>query len=245
MVDFATYTDAGGRRNNEDALRCARGAEGQLLAVVCDGLGGHDGGEKASAAAVEAVCAGWSGKTDAEELAALVRQANLDVLALQTPQLDCKTTAVVLAVGPERAAWAHAGDSRLYHFENGTLAFQTRDHSVAQMSVLLGDITPDQIRFCEDRSRVLRALGQDEDLNVDVGALALAPGRHAFLLCTDGFWEYVLEDEMAEDLGHATSAADWLERMRGRLAARVAQMASDPTHPDNDNNTATAVWLDV
>ena len=244
-MDCAVYTDAGGRRNNEDAVRCVRGAGDQLLAVVCDGLGGHDGGETASATAVDAVCAGWSGKTDAEELVALVRQANLDVLALQKPAFDCKTTAVVLAVGPGHAAWAHAGDTRLYRFDGGELAFQTHDHSVAQMSVLLGDITPEQIRFCEDRSRVLRALGQDEDLAVEVGECALEPGRHAFLLCTDGFWEYVLEDEMAEDLGHATSAADWLERMRGRLAARVAQMAPDPAHPDNDNNTAAAVWLDV
>ena len=147
-----------------------------------------------------------------------------------------KTTAVALVLAEGAAGWAHAGDSRLYWFRDGKLAFQTRDHSASQIAVALGDITVDQIRFHEDRNRVLRALGQEGSLNVETGGEApLGPGRHAFLLCTDGFWEYVLEREMEADLAVASTPGQWLERMRARLEERVSG--------SNDNHTAAAVWL--
>lgn len=101
---------------------------------------------------------------------------------------------------------------------------------------MLGEITPDQIRFHEDRSRVLRALGQDGELKVDIREERLSPGRHAFLLCSDGFWEYVLEQEMVDDLAAAASPEEWLDKMRARLIARAPE--------DNDNNTAAAVWAE-
>ena len=235
MLDIATYTDIGGRARNEDTVRHVSQGEDGLCLVLADGLGGHGGGELASAAAAESICQGWDGTADAEGLKVLVQEANRRVLAIQTPQCAMKTTVAVLTLAGKQAVWAHAGDSRLYYFQNGALTFQTRDHSAAQLGVLLGDITPDQIRFHEDRSRVLRALGQDDDLAVETGERELAPGRHAFLLCSDGFWEYVLEPEMEEDLNKAAEPEDWLERMRWRLKKRIPA--------DNDNNTAAAVWV--
>ena len=74
-------------------------------------------------------------------------------------------------------------------------------------------------------------------MRVETKDLVLSPGRHAFLLCTDGFWEYVLEAEMVQDLAKAGSAAAWLDLMRARLAQRAPE--------DNDNNTAAAVLLDI
>ena len=235
MLDFVSYTDIGGRARNEDTVRYAARGGDALCLVLADGLGGHGGGELASAAAAESICRGWDGTADAEALKALVLEANRRVLAIQTPQCAMKTTVAVLTLAGERAVWAHAGDSRLYYFQDGKLAFQTRDHSAAQLGVLLGDITPDQIRFHEDRSRVLRALGQDDELAVETGERELGGGKHAFLLCSDGFWEYVLEPEMEEDLAKAAGPEDWLGRMRWRLKNRVPE--------DNDNNTAAAVWL--
>ena len=171
---------------------------------------------------------------DREKLVERIQLANRKVLDLQTPVCSMKTTVVTLMVEQDRAIWAHVGDSRLYHFLNKKLVFQTRDHSVAQIGVMLGEITVDQIRFHEDRNRVLRALGQGDDLKVECKEQALEAGSHAFLLCSDGFWEYVLEPEMEADLAEAADPEDWLERMRRRLAARVPA--------DNDNNTAAAVW---
>lgn len=237
MLQIASYTDIGGRPRNEDTVRHTLRGEDRLCLVVADGLGGHGGGETASAAAAEVICTQWDGSVDPLRLTELVRAANQKVLSLQTRQCAMKTTVTVLTLTPEQAVWAHAGDTRLYYFRDGSLSFQTRDHSAAQIGVMLGEITLDQIRFHEDRSRVLRALGQDAELIVETKQQPLGAGKHAFLLCSDGFWEYVLEEEMAKDLRAAGTPEDWLARMRARLNARVGT--------DNDNNTAAAVWLEV
>lgn len=236
MLNIASYTDIGGRECNEDTVRFVIRKDRELCLTLADGLGGHGGGRQASSTAAECICLGWDGTADPEALKALVQEANRRVLAIQTPQCAMKTTVIVLLVAGKKAVWAHAGDSRLYCFCNGKLIFQTSDHSVAQMSVLLGNITPDQIRFHEDRSRVLRALGQDEELTVEIGQRVLDSGTYAFLLCSDGFWEYVLEPEMEEDLTASSDPGDWLGRMRRRLKERVPAQ--------NDNNTAAAVWVD-
>lgn len=236
MIQTAAYTNIGGRARNEDTVRKSAPLPDRLCMVVADGLGGHGGGEIASAAAADTICGGWNGQVDAGVLLDLVQAAHRNVLSLQTRQCAMKSTVVALAVENGKAAWAHAGDSRLYHFLNGKRVFQTRDHSASQIAVTLGEISVDQIRFHEDRNRVFRALGQDGDLKVDAHEDPLEPGRHAFLLCTDGFWEYVLEDEMEEDLRAASDPEDWLARMRSRLTARAPS--------NNDNNTAAAVWLE-
>ena len=237
MLQTASYTDTGGRAVNEDSTRQARLGEDRLCLVVADGLGGHGGGAHASAAAADAICREWKGEADPEALKGLIQRGHEAVTAIQTPQCAMKSTVVALELAGSRAAWAHVGDSRLYHFIDGRLVFQTRDHSASQIAVFMGEITVDQIRFHEDRNRVLRALGQADALTVEAGSETLCPGRHAFLLCTDGFWEYVLENEMAADLAMAADPLDWLVRMRSRLMARVPA--------DNDNNTAAAAWADV
>ncbi len=234
---YASYTDTGGRPYNEDTVAVQEQADGRLCAVLADGLGGHGGGQIASRTAADAILSGWRGDATPALLSDLVQQAHREVLARQTPACKMKSTAVVLSLSPRDAVWAYVGDSRLYHFIDGRLHFQTRDHSASQIAVLLGQITPDQIRFHEDRSRIFRALGQENGLTVDAGTEALAAGRHSFLLCSDGFWEYVYEREMEQTLACAVSPQDWLDRMRKLLASRV--------RGDNDNNTAAAVWLTV
>ena len=236
MLQTASYTDCGGRPYNEDTCLGCTGEKGLCL-VVADGLGGHGGGEQASEMAAQAICSGWEGRADKELLTGLIRRANEAVLAIQTPACAMKTTAVALTVEENRAVWAHVGDSRMYYFYNGKLVFQTKDHSVAQLGVMLGDITPDQIRFHPDRSRVLRALGQEGELKVDAAERELEKGKHAFLLCSDGFWEYVMEPEMEQELNVAHDPADWIERMRKHLNNRIPE--------DNDNNTAAAAWLEI
>ena len=237
MLSTASYTDAGGRAENEDSTRQARQGDDRLCLVVADGLGGHGGGAQASAAAADTICREWKGDADPESLKRLVQMGHEAVRAVQTPQCAMKSTVVALEIDGSRAAWAHVGDSRLYHFADGKLIFQTKDHSASQIAVYMGDITVDQIRFHEDRNRVLRALGQDDVPTVEAAGGTLCPGRHAFLLCSDGFWEYVLEDEMAADLAAAIDPLDWLIRMRSRLINRVPA--------DNDNNTAAAAWVDI
>ena len=235
MLEFATYSDRGGRSANEDSIAWTPGREGELCLVVADGLGGHGGGQVASELAARTIGTGWERQADPEHLRVLVLRAHRAIQTAQSPQCTMKSTVAALAVAGGRAAWAHVGDTRIYHFIQGRLVFQTKDHSASQVAVWLGDITQDQVRFHQDRCRILRALGQEGDVKVETGGEQLEPGIHAFLLCTDGFWEYVLEEEMEETLSRAQGPKDWLERMRARLNQRAPS--------DCDNNSAAAVWL--
>lgn len=234
---YASYTDIGGRPYNEDSVEFDQTDEEHLCVVLADGLGGHGGGQLASAEAVKRILAGWRNAQTPAMLCGLVQEAHRRILAMQTSVCKMKTTAVVLMICRGQVQWAYAGDSRLYHFVDGSLAFQTRDHSASQIAVLMGQIRPEEIRFHEDRSRVFRALGQESGLTVDAKEEELPPGQHAFLLCSDGFWEYVYEEEMERELRASSSPGEWLDRMRSCLSQRV--------HGDNDNNTAAAVWLSI
>lgn len=235
MILYADYSDTGGRPCNEDTVGCVRGDDTHMCVVLADGLGGHGGGKTASGEAVRVILEGWEENTPAAVLCELIQAAHRRVLELQTPVCKMKTTAVVLSLEPGQARWAHVGDSRLYHFVDGDLVFQTRDHSASQIAVLMNQIRPEEIRFHEDRSNIYRALGQENGLSVDAKEEELSEGRHAFLLCTDGFWEYVYETEMEETLKASSSPGDWLERMRCYIGERAGD--------GNDNNTAAAVWM--
>ena len=237
MITTASYTDIGGRPHNEDAVGIKALGQDRACVVVADGLGGHGGGDRASQTAARVICDGWAGESTTASLTALVQQAHREILAMQTPVCRMKSTVAVLALEQGRANWAYAGDTRLYHFLNGQLVFQSRDHSASQIAVALGQITPDQIRFHEDRSRIFRALGMEGELNVETGEQALQKGKHAFLLCSDGFWEYVYESEMERTLVASATPQGWLDRMRKILQRRISS--------DNDNNTAAAAWLTV
>ena len=235
MYQTAKYSSAGGRSYNEDSIGIVGSPKGSVCMVVADGLGGHGGGDEASRQVCATVTEGWDGQASGEQLRQLLLQAHEQICRMQTQKCAMKSTAAVLAVRGPKAAWAHVGDTRLYHFLNGKLVYRTIDHSASQLAVTLGQITSDQIRFHEDRSRLLRALGMDGNLTVDVKEEILEEGHHAFLMCSDGFWEYVCEKEMEEDLWSASKPAEWLKAMQNRLMQRVKG--------ENDNHSAAVMWL--
>lgn len=236
-ISVAKITNPGGRAINDDTV-CIFEDKKAAHVFVGDGLGGYAGGQQASMAAGDVLmrsCKEQSMLTK-EALLEAAERAQGAVLELQEKtEGNMKTTMVYLAIEGESARWMHIGDSRLYRFENGKLAFQTSDHSVSQMAVRMGEITPEQIRFHEDRNRVLRALG-GESAKAEVSEpLKIGRGKTAFLLCTDGFWEYVYEKEMEQTLRQAKTPEQWLQSMEQILKERVSG--------DNDNYTAAAVLL--
>ncbi len=145
-----------------------------------------------------------------------------------------RTTLVMLIACKDAALWAHAGDSRLYWFRDGKIRQQTRDDSVPQRLVDAGEISADQVRFHEDRSKLLNSLGAKEQMAVAHSQIAgrPAPGD-AFLLASDGFWECVTESEMEQDFSAARNSEAWI----GKMEARVKQRAA----VDHDNYSAIAV----
>lgn len=238
MVDLASYSSPGGRDYNEDSVSVWDGQTRQCI-IVADGLGGHGGGQIASQTAAGIVTGAFEQAAGIDEawIQTVFSQANEAVLSRQTENCRMKTTCVSLFVENGQALWAHLGDSRLYHFVNGQIVFFTTDHSVSQMAVLSGEITKEQIRFHEDRNRVLRALGADAAVKPDFGSARLTDADfHAFLLCSDGFWEYVLEGEMEIDLSKSRTASEWIGYMTDRLEKKVDGR--------NDNYTAAAMFYD-
>lgn len=235
MKKAAAYTNCGGREQNEDSYGIWQ-KNGMVCAVAADGLGGHGGGAEASAMAVETVKEEFNNIT---ALAEVQMQEWFDLINRkileERKRCGCgKTTLVILCMDDTNAVWAHAGDSRLYHFKNGKIETITVDHSVTQMAVLSGEITREEMRQHEDRNKLLRAIGRTEEIKAETAAADIEQGEHCFLLCTDGFWEYVYETEMEELLAKAATPGEWLRGMYALLEKRVSG--------EHDNNTALAIW---
>lgn len=236
-----TYTNRGGRPDNEDSVRWDS-QDGRGIFVLADGLGGHRSGEMASAIAAETILTGISEASALDEqlLAEQLEAANFQVMEGQKHPgcEDMKTTAVVLAAessdAGEMAVWGHVGDSRLYYFSGGELCSVTRDHSVTYMKYLGGEISYMDVYHDDDRASLLRVLGRP-GCRPETGEAAVRPGD-AFLLCSDGFWEFVYNEEMQADLLKSETPAAWVQSMLLRHIRR--------TPPGNDNFSVIAVFVE-
>jgi PPM family protein phosphatase len=242
MICFDTHaiSCAGGRDLNQDALRYSVNGVAAFW-VLADGLGGHPGGEEASRAAVDAAMQGFLTRPEcsAEALRVQLEAAQAAVVARQDALPNgqgMRTTIVTLVCREDQALWAHVGDSRLYWFQQGRLTAQTLDHSVPQALVTAGQLSPRQIRHHEDRNRLLRSLGGREALRatIEERSHTIAAGD-AFLLCSDGFWDYVTETAMELDLAKSGSAEEWMYHMELRLRAALPEAS--------DNYSAIAVMI--
>lgn len=230
-VSVSYYSEEGGRAINEDAVYLG-GHENKLLALVADGLGGMSHGDRAAKIAVKTI----SARVALEELSAqclnsAVEQANSDIIREQNGEKMCSTMSA-LWLDPYKACVSHVGDSRIYQFRDGQIIYQSRDHSVSQMAVLVGEITPSEIRGHRDRNRLVRALGASRTIIPETDMLDVRNGD-AFLLCSDGFWELIEECDMIEYLAATDDAGEWL----GRMKRHVEKMQT----ADSDNNSAVAV----
>lgn len=240
-MDWAVVTCPGSREVNEDSIGHITSGDHHCF-VVADGLGGHGMGEVASSVAIAAFQQVFSEEEPSPgrkmELAFSLAQQN--ILREQEKahnRFGIKTTVVALVLARGAVFWAHIGDSRLYAFSHGRVRGRTLDHSVPQMLVRSGDIKEKQIRFHPDRNKLLRVLGVSGDSPAYEVSEQFPGGKwDSFLLCTDGFWEYITEREMGRCRRAASSAQDWLDRMTEIVRRRGAGQQMD-------NYSAIAVVL--
>ncbi len=238
-LEVYTYTNQGGQEHNEDSLYYLLDGENGFF-VLADGLGGHHNGQEASALAVKVLTESLARhkKADSKTMKKAFLDAGTAILERQSDPCCAamRTTAVALSICRNQAVWGHIGDSRLYYFSNGKLAYVTQDHSVTYKKYLGGDISYAQIRGDEDRSSLLRTLGNPEKCIPEVlQTPRMLQEGDAFLLCSDGFWEYVWEEEMLIDLLKAESPDQWAEYMLLRHIRR--------TKPFYDNLSLIALFV--
>ena len=229
--DVSFYSATGDRTNNEDAVAVKK--HGSALVAVCaDGLGGHDNGEIASKKAVNCILKALRHQPISKTvLEHGIETANLAVLE-RARGSEMKTTVSVVWFDGDKALIATVGDTRVYVFRDNEILFQSIDHSVSQISVMAGEITADEIRGHKDRNKLVRVLGNKENVKSDITEYTPKSGD-ALLLCSDGFWENVVEDKMLASLSFSRRAKDWL---------RVMRLAHD-ANPDGDFDNHSAITL--
>lgn len=202
-IEFAELSDPGldpAKQVNEDGCLYAETPHGHL-AVVCDGMGGHQGGSLASKTAlariVEGVQRAPAGAPPGEVLRSSIAAAGEVVhdLGRRIPiEARPGTTCVAILVYEGKAEIAHVGDSRLYLVRSAEIHQLTRDHSMVQQMLDAGVLSPAQAAGHPDANRITRALGMFPTVDVELrpSALPLAPGD-VLLLCSDGLTD-MLED---------------------------------------------------
>ena len=227
-------TDVGLRRHeNQDTFAVEQG-EKLLIAVVCDGMGGAEGGQIASSLAVETFMKEIRALLRADMTAGQLRElasfcvakANTAVYqhALQDPAYQGMGTTLVSAVAGERdAVICNVGDSRAYLIHNGEMMRITHDHSVVQTLVENGDITAEEARTHPNRNLITRALGPDETTLCDAFDVSFAHGDK-ILLCTDGLVVTATDEEICRIVCADKRAEEKLDDL---IALAKAQGAPD------------------
>ena len=204
-------TDVGTvRDHNEDAIACD---ENIALAILADGMGGHRGGEMASAITVSTILEYISEKskvlntgecddetgysTESMAVHEAITQANKNVHDSSEANAQYRgmgTTVVVVLFYDNRFTVAHVGDSRLYRLRDGELEQITRDHSLMQELIDRGFYTPEQARNSLNKNLVTRAVGIDAHVQIDIQE-DIALTDDIYLLCSDGVSD-MIEDEV-------------------------------------------------
>jgi PPM family protein phosphatase len=240
----AVLSKTGGREHNEDCTDNLQLENGNSCWIVADGLGGHGAGEIAAQLAVQTIIETFAQQPtiSVDNINNLLYQANqrLRSAQLATPNgKDMASTVVVLLLDDRHAVWGHSGDSRLYRFRANRYARLTHDHSMAELLIRMDEIDAEQLRSHPDRNTLLHSLGGDT-FRVDVSKVEKLCVDDVFLLCSDGFWEYVLEQEMVDDLHTTACLTTWLSALEQRLLRRVAEQGKQNHH---DNYTALVVSI--
>jgi PPM family protein phosphatase len=215
------------------------------LFLVADGMGGHQHGEMASGVAIRAMSnyivsqlytplLNLTPKTPEESLQEImetaVQKAHQAILK-QAPGGGSTLTGV-LALG-EQLTIAHVGDSRAYLVhQDGNLEQLTRDHSLVKRLVELGQITTDEAAIHPQRNVLYRALGQGEPIDAEISTAPLPPSGQ-LLICSDGLWGFVPDEEMSRIITTSPSPAEACQ-----ILVEAANQAGGP-----DNITAILVRL--
>ncbi|MCD7774507.1 MAG: protein phosphatase 2C domain-containing protein [Clostridiales bacterium] len=228
------YSNAGSREKNEDYISSYADGD-RICFVIADGLGGEGEGDMAS----RFVC------NHTVAIAEKTKKFNSDFLKdcftiIQKNLLRAKkelmlstemcSTLSILAFDGNSACWGHIGDSRIYCFSEDKIQAVTTDHSLAYLMISGGMSEETDVRNHPDRSILMAAMGMEnmnEAYEIDMSEMKMRRPV-SFLMCTDGFWQYVHEDEMLNIIGSEQTAEAVMNKM-----VKTADLNSEGEDRDN------------
>ena len=212
-IRIVCCTDVGRiRKTNQDAIIVGNG-----LAGVADGMGGHNAGEVASCGLRDGLLRETEGKSpDKEILAEAVKTVNHELFVRQEEDSSLTgmgTTLTVLWPTEQEMIIAQVGDSRAYLIRNGEMNQMTEDHSMVADMVRKGVLTEEQAACHPMRNYITRAVGTDEELDVDIYTEKRVAGDR-WLICSDGLYGLMSRNLLAElaSIGDPEEAAEQLMR---------------------------------
>ena len=259
------YIDSriGGRKENQDSAGLRDTKLGYLI-VVCDGMGGMQGGSVASQIAVQTildtVASADIQANPSMTLIKSIRSANMAIIEEGRKDSSLRgmgTTVTALLITPRSALTAYLGDSRIYQIRNGEKVFRTFDHSMVFEMVREKVISEEQARLSDQSNVIMRALGIMPDIEVEIVERPYRKGDR-FVLCTDGFWGAMPENEFIRHLSEkkpvdkildsTANVVESIGRNSGKeydnLTAAILEMNSNSILKEKMNRKAK-VWIAI
>ena len=235
-MNYWGITDPGCvRTQNQDAYFMEKLNKNTLLCVVCDGMGGAKSGNVASTLALDVftqeIKRSWRSNMDMEEidqmLSSAVKLANFTVYE-QAQQFEeftgMGTTLVALLLCGKQAAVVNVGDSRAYSITSTDVEQLTTDHSLVQMMIQRGELTPERAKNYPGKNLITRAIGTEPIVNCDIFHRRLNADQYLFL-CTDGLSNLLDEQELLFEVIHGAD--------KSSACQRLLDIAKNRGAPDN------------
>jgi protein phosphatase len=253
VVEEAARTDTGRERSaNEDAYFARSPAY-----AVADGMGGAQAGEVAARIAAETFETRFPDGVDPEqELAGIASEANRRIFELSRSdesRSGMGTTLTGVFLSDAEISIVHVGDSRAYLFRDGQLRQLTRDHSLVEELRRRGQLTVEEAEEHPQRSIITRALGPEEDVEVDVHTHQVRSGD-VFLLCSDGLTSMVREERVQEILAESKPLDETVDRLvdeanrmggRDNITVVLFRVGGDQEPPSADGDTSEQTATDL
>jgi protein phosphatase len=211
------------RAENQDAFEIHKLKHGAMLCVVCDGMGGAKAGNVASAMAAQEfareVKENYRASMGMEAVDILLDQAvkcaNFTVYDKSQQGEEFSgmgTTLVAVLLRGKTATVVNVGDSRVYRINADGIAQITVDHSLVQLMIRRGEITPEQARYFPGKNYITRAIGTEPSVKADIFHLDLKRGDE-LMLCSDGLTNLVHDQEILFEVVHGSEKAECCQRL--------------------------------
>lgn len=215
-------TDAGKvRTHNEDNVTIINNNNNEFVLAVADGMGGHKAGEVASNIAIECITESFEQletfgkKEDAIDwLRKIVKVINDKIFDYTNNHPESKgmgTTLVIAIKTDDYILYGNIGDSSGYVIKNGVLHKITKDHTLVNLLVSTGELTPEQAKFHPRKNLLTRALGANDPIEVDIFDVDMAVS--GLFLCSDGLTNMITDEQIEKVLNNTSSIEEQVEKL--------------------------------